>query len=142
MFALKGRNWRCVDETMPLQDGEILVDELPAELLTQTASERNEEIRMGIGRWIDEVARGNGYDNAVSCASYVSSAIPKHKTEAMAVVAWRDAVWSAAYDLLKSPPAGVSTLPQVIELLPKPEQFGWAADPIELAQTPPPLESA
>lgn len=142
MFALKGRNWRCVDKTMPLQDGEILVAELPAEFLTQTTSERNEEIRMGIGRWIDDVARGNGYDNAVSCASYVSSGMQKHKAEALAIVAWRDAVWAAAYALLGAPPAGVTTLAQVIALLPKPAAFGWIADPIELIQLPPTNPSA
>ncbi|WP_372362914.1 hypothetical protein ACCQ10_09465 [Xanthomonas sp. NCPPB 1325] len=142
MYAVKGRSYRSVNPGAQLLSGEVLHDTIPSELLIPTSSERNEEIRMGIGRWIDDVARGNGYDNAVSCASYVSSSMAKHKREAMAMVAWRDAVWAAAYALLAAPPAGVTTLVQVIALLPKPADYGWAADPIALAQLPPANPSA
>ncbi len=142
MFAVKGRSWRAVTAQMELAPGEARHSVLPAELLVPTSSERNEAIRMGIGLWIDSVAQGNGYDNAVSCASYVSSGMAKHKAEALAIVAWRDAVWAAAYALLAAPPVGVTTLPQVIALLPKPAAFGWITDPIELIELPPKNPSA
>ncbi|NJB80281.1 hypothetical protein [Xanthomonas arboricola] len=142
MYAVKGRSYRGINPGAQLLPGEVLHDTLPSDLLIPTSSERNEEIRMGIGRWIDDVARGNGYDNAVSCASYVSSGMQKNKAEALALVAWRDAVWAAAYALLAAPPVGVTTLAQVITLLPKPAAFGWVADPIELIQLPPVNPSA
>lgn len=128
MFAVKGRSWRSVSAQMELAQGETRYATLPADLLVQNDLERNEGIRMGIGVWIDSIAQGNGYDNAVSCASYASSTMAKHKAEAVSIIAWRDAVWAAAYALLAAPPAGVTTLQQVIALLPKPETFGWVKD--------------
>lgn len=97
----------------------------PEPLPLPSTQERNEAIRQGVGRWMDEEIRKNGYDNMVSCITYVSSTNPKFAHEASCAVVWRDAVWARAYELLASPPAGVTTLEQVVELLPQAKDFGW-----------------
>lgn len=130
MYAVKGRSFRIIAGTDDLAPGETLYEVLPTSALIPSEEERNESIRLGIGRWMDSVVQGNGYDNIVSCASYANSLNVKFKTEALAAIAWRDAVWSAAYTLLANPPTGVDTLDEVIALLPKATQYGWVADPV------------
>jgi hypothetical protein len=61
-----------------------------------------------------------GYDSIVSAASYAASTNAKFKAEALALIAWRDAVWAfveaAAADATAAPtldgiPAFLTTLP-------------------------------
>ncbi len=130
MYAIKGRSYRCIASAGDAQAGEQVVSDIPESFFIPTTDERNEAIRMGIGQWMDTVVKGNGYDDIVSCASYANSATPKFKTEALAAIAWRDAVWATCYTLLANPPQGVDTLEEVIPLLPKATQYGWVADQV------------
>ncbi|WP_424682905.1 hypothetical protein [Frateuria sp. YIM B11624] len=79
--------------------------------------------------WLDETARGNGYDSLFTCISYLSSSVQQYANDAAAALAWRDAVWPACYqwqqDALANPPSTIPTSQDVIAQLPKPEQFGW-----------------
>lgn len=130
MYAIKGRSYRCISDAKEAVSGEEVVAAIPASFFIPTPEERNEDIRLGIGLWMDSVVQGNGYDNIVSCASYANSATPKFKSEALAAIAWRDAVWAECYTLLANPPAGVDSLEKVIPFLPKASQYGWVADPV------------
>jgi hypothetical protein len=84
----------------------------------------------GVQAWIDATAAQNGYDNAVSCASYADSGVPRYRADAAAIIAWRDAVWVAANEWRNSLggrlPDPVPSIEAIIEQLPRPQAFGWA----------------
>lgn len=92
-------------------------------------AQRNLAIRNAVATWMDSVAQGNDYDNVVSCLTYLNSSVPKFKAEAEAMLAFRDAVYAKLVELVTDPPPGVTTLEQVMPLLPQPEEFGWVRDP-------------
>lgn len=81
--------------------------------------------------WLDTTVRANGYDSVVSCVSYRGSTEPQWDADATAAMAWRDAVWKAAFqwqqDAIANPPATFPTPQEVIAQLPQPEAFGWVA---------------
>jgi hypothetical protein len=88
-----------------------------------------EDYTGAVQSWLDRTVQANGYDNMASCVSYVNSGVDGWKADAIAAIAWRDAVWQAAYamqaDALAHPPAVVPTADQVIASLPQPSTFGW-----------------
>lgn len=58
-----------------------------------------------LANYIDSVAQGKQYGNAVSCASYFNSTNVQWKNEATTFIAWRDAVYAyaiAQYQLMES----------------------------------------
>ncbi|WP_369916547.1 hypothetical protein AB8810_11180 [Xanthomonas sp. NCPPB 3005] len=122
MYAVNGRRFRAIAAGDPLSDGETLVDELPASLLQLDPVA---ETKARIGAWLDSVVQARGYDNIVSCASYAASTNTQFQAEAVAAIAWRDAVYAMGYEILANTPAGVETPEDVMALLPQPETFGW-----------------
>ena len=74
-----------------------------------------------IERWLDETAQALGYNNLVTAVSYAASSVDLWQRQAVALAAWRDAVWQAAIALLAAPeqlPASEATL---LALLPQPD---------------------
>lgn len=69
---------------------------------------------------VDATAKARAYGGAVLLASYVSSTIPQWQAEAVAFVAWRDAVWVSAYATLAAVQGGATppTIEQFIAGLP------------------------
>jgi hypothetical protein len=122
-IPLASDGWQVEAYTTWLTEGNT-PDAAPA----MTDVERNLAIRAGLSAWLDSVVQGNGYDNVVSCASYVGSSNAKRAAEARAAIDWRDAVYDKAADLEENPPDGVETLAQVLALMPQPADFGWVAD--------------
>ncbi len=59
-----------------------------------------------IQRHVDETARSKQFRDGVTMASYASSTNPQWETEALAFIAWRDAVWAFAYAELAKVQAG------------------------------------
>lgn len=55
---------------------------------------------------VDATARERSYSSAVSCASYVASTNAAWRAEAEAFVAWRDAVYTAAFAALAAVDGG------------------------------------
>lgn len=88
-------------------------------------------LTVDVQAWLDATAQGNGYDSLASCITYVSSAVAQWKADADAAVAWRDAVWQAAFawqqDALANPPATFPTSADVIAQMPQPDTFGWVS---------------
>ncbi|WP_102945324.1 hypothetical protein [Stenotrophomonas sp. VV52] len=82
-------------------------------------------IRDAAWAWMAAVVQERGYDSIESCCSYVTSAVPRYKAEALAMVAWRDAVNQTLEQLVLNPPAGVDSWEEVRALLPQPEAFPW-----------------
>lgn len=72
---------------------------------------------------LDSLAISWGYDNIVSAASYSNSTNPQFKSESLALVNWRDEVWSFAYEILNKIESGVLSAPKSVDdfllMLPK-----------------------
>lgn len=64
---------------------------------------------------LDSVAQSWGYDSVVSAVSYANSTIAQFKAEAVALIEWRDAVWSSAYTLLANVQAGKKLAPKTVD---------------------------
>ena len=84
-----------------------------------------QQAKTAITRLLDETVQARGYDSIVSCVSYIGSSNETFAAEARAASDWRDAVYTRGYELLASPPAGVTTVAQVLDLLPRAEDYGW-----------------
>ncbi|WDI91911.1 hypothetical protein [Xanthomonas campestris] len=138
MYAVSGRSYRAINSAADAVGGEVVYSTLPAELFIPTVSERNNAIRDAAWQWMSSVPKARGYDSIESCCSYAQSSVVRYKAEALAMIAWRDAVNQRLEQLALSPPVGVSTWEQVRPLLPQPEAFAWpAAVSLPLDQIPP-----
>lgn len=73
--------------------------------------------RAAIDRHVEDVAAARGYNGAASCASYATSTNPAWAAEAARFVAWRDAVWVAAFATLAAVKAGTEAPPTVEALI-------------------------
>jgi uncharacterized membrane protein YeiH len=72
-----------------------------------------EDYSQAIQAHIETTAQLRGYGNSALLASYVASTVPAWAAEAKAFVAWRDAVWLAAYSLLGAVNVGQAEAPTV-----------------------------
>ncbi len=72
--------------------------------------------RAAIMAHVDSTAGQRGYDNAASCAGYVNSTVSAWAAEAATFVAWRDAVWLAAFETLAEVQGGAAP-PSIAELI-------------------------
>lgn len=83
-----------------------------------------QQAEMTVQALLDQVAVSWQYESMLSAATYATSTVQKFKTEALALIAWRDSVWSAAYDLLNKFEAGQKPLPssaaELIAAMPQP----------------------
>ena len=66
---------------------------------------------------VDDAAKSKGYADGVALAGYSTSTIPTWAAEALAFVAWRDAVWIYAYTELAKVQGGQRTTPTVEALV-------------------------
>lgn len=94
------------------------------------------EIEAGVDAWLDDTVRRRGYAGIVSCVSYAGDLDPDFSADGTAAKAWRSATYRRLYQLQADPPTGVSTLAEVIALLPQPQDFGWPAQPAESVEEP------
>ncbi|OYW55970.1 MAG: hypothetical protein B7Y80_03515 [Hyphomicrobium sp. 32-62-53] len=76
---------------------------------------------------IDSVAHARGYGNGAMLASYVASTVPAWAAEAQTFVAWRDAVWLAAYGRLGAVKAGEADPPAISALIGLLPPISWPA---------------
>ena len=117
--------YRAVASEADLQPGETFAATPPAPTLADAAAALTADVQA----WLDATAQGNGYDSLASCISYRGSSVAQWDADATAALAWRDAVWQAAFqwqqDAMANPPATFPTSAEVIALLPQPEAFGW-----------------
>lgn len=138
MYAVSGRSYRAINSAEDAIAGEVVHSVLPAELFIPTVKERNNAIRDAAWQWMLAVPKARGYDSIESCCSYAQSSVARYKAEALAMIAWRDAVNQRLEQLALSPPVGVTTWEQVRPLLPQPEAYAWpAAVSLPLDQVPP-----
>lgn len=118
-------SWRVAVSPADLLAGEAFSATPPAPTMADAAAALTADVQA----WLDATAQGNGYDSIASCVSYRDSAIAQWAADAAAAMAWRDAVWLAAFQWQQSastnPPATFPTSAEVIAQLPQPAAFGW-----------------
>lgn len=66
---------------------------------------------------VDAVARARLFRDGVTLASYVASTNVQWAAEAQAFVAWRDQVWTYAYQELDRVQSGARSLPSLADIL-------------------------
>ncbi len=70
----------------------------PDDIAADARAEAERAIAAAIDARIEAQARALGYNSAAHIAGYVNSTVPQWAAEAQAFVAWRDAVWLAAFE--------------------------------------------
>lgn len=85
-----------------------------------------EDYEEAIQAHVDQTARSRLFRDGVTLASYVASTNPQWAAEAVAFVAWRDAVWAHAYAELAKVQAGERAQPTVAEVLAELPVISWA----------------
>ena len=74
------------------------------------------QAEVAVQTMLDDFAKTWQYESILSAVSYAYSAIPKFKAEALALVAWRDAVWSACYTKMAAIEGGTQAMPSSIQV--------------------------
>lgn len=74
---------------------------------------------------VDDVARSRQFRDGVTLASYINSTNAQWAAEALAFVAWRDAVWAYAYTELAKVEAGQRPQPSVKDILAELPPINW-----------------
>ncbi len=91
---------------------------------TPTKSQIISTYELAAQNQLDSIAQSWGYDSLLSASSYVNSTVAQYKADALALVAWRDAVWTSAYSIENAINAGTQDLPPTttafVALLPLP----------------------
>lgn len=80
-----------------------------------------------IQQLLDRTAQARGYDHMLSLCSYAASTNARFHAEALAGMAWRDAVWAKAGEVLAQVQAGTRAVPTEAELLGLLPQISWPA---------------
>lgn len=102
-------------------EAERLGDDLPFEPLPPpppppTPEELQAAYATAISAHVDAVAGQRRYSSGVHCASYVASTNAVWAAEAAAFIAWRDAVWEAATEMLADAES-TGTVPSIEEAI-------------------------
>ncbi|PWL18813.1 hypothetical protein DKP76_07045 [Falsochrobactrum shanghaiense] len=84
--------------------------------------------RAAIQSLIDAKAQEKQYDSGATLASYINSTIPQWAAEAVAFVAWRDAVWAYALAELDKVQSGEREQPSVEAFLAELPEFEWPVE--------------
>lgn len=66
---------------------------------------------------INQAAQERGYTDALHCATYANSTILAWQAEGLAFVAWRDAVWLTAIEIMQACQQGERDVPLPGELM-------------------------
>lgn len=80
-----------------------------------------DDYQKAVEGWLDETVQSHHYKSIESVCTYTASTNAKWRADAIACVAWRDAVWAACYQLLDDVQAGriaAPSIPAFIAMLP------------------------
>lgn len=95
-----------------------------SEFVPNPADVRN-GLESGVQQYMDTTVQTRGYDNILSCCSYISSSVAQFASEGQAAVAWRDAVWNTCFSILDDAFAGLRPVPTLDELIAELPAIGW-----------------
>ena len=96
-----------------------------------TAQDIINQYDTAIENWLDSTVQQRNYKNVESCISYEGDNNPKYAREALAVKAWRSAVYTQAEVLIAQYIGGdISAVPPIEEIIAELPQLDWN-DPVE-----------
>ncbi|MDI7923415.1 hypothetical protein [Ferirhizobium litorale] len=75
---------------------------------------------------VDATAQSQQFNDGVTLASYVASTNPLWASQALAFVAWRDAVWAYVYAEMAKVLAGQRTQPTTAEIIAELPAISWS----------------
>ena len=81
----------------------------------KTKEELIAEYESAVQSTLDAYAISMRYESMLSMSTYVNSTNAQFKSEAVAAVAWRDAVWASAYISLAAIESGAQAMPTSVE---------------------------
>lgn len=84
-----------------------------------------DDYTLALQEHIEAVARARGYDGALALASYKDSTQAGWAAEASVFIAWRDAVWLAAYATMAAVQGGQQAAPTIEGLIGGLPQVVW-----------------
>lgn len=87
--------------------------------------EHHRMLRRQAWEWMASHIQSRGYDSIESCCSYINSSVQRFAQEAVAMVAWRDAVSLALQRMAIERTDEAQTWQKMRMLLPQPEAFEW-----------------
>ena len=92
-----------------------------AEVQAEAVAAYKRRVTRAIDRHVEDQARALRYNSAAHLAGYTTSTVTEWQAEAQAFVAWRDACWMAALDMLAAAQQGgpVPTVAEAIAALPE-----------------------
>lgn len=91
----------------------------------QIAGPHLTDYRRAIQGHLDQTARTRSYDNGYTIATYAVSSVPAWEAEALAFIAWRDAVWVYAFAELAKVEQGLRTPPSVEDFISELPAMEW-----------------
>lgn len=86
-----------------------------------------DDYRAAIQKMLDDKVSERRYYDILNACSYANSTNPTFKAEALACVAWRDAVWAKAYEALDLVQSGAALQPTIPGLLAMMPALTWPA---------------
>lgn len=89
----------------------------PEDRAAETQAATRAQIAAAIDAHVEAQARALGYNSATACAGYRDSTVPAWAAEAQSFIAWRDAVWMAAFALQSEASATGAPVPDADAVL-------------------------
>lgn len=74
---------------------------------------------------VDSMAKAKQFNDGITLASYANSTVAAWAAQATAFIAWRDQVWTYAYEELAKVQAKTRTAPTVVEFLAELPHMTW-----------------
>ena len=105
-----GQGWRAVNSPDDVTGDETFSETQPLPP-TPSQAEIVSTYEVAVQASLDAVAASWQYESILSATSYANSTVPKFKSEALALIAWRDQVWAACYSAMADIEAGNMQLP-------------------------------
>jgi hypothetical protein len=89
-----------------------ITDNEAASLVQQSTPEQiTAAVQAAVQAHLDALAVSWNYISILSAASYAASTVPQFQAEALALIAWRDAVWVDCYTKQAAIQAGTQPIP-------------------------------
>ncbi|MBX9751163.1 MAG: hypothetical protein K5Q68_16355 [Roseococcus sp.] len=95
-------------------------------VLGRTPAPTLADYEAAIAEHVEAVARSRSYSSAASCAGYINSTVPAWAAEAAAFLAWRDAVYMAAFGTMAEVQQGAPA-PRIRDLIAGLPEMEWPA---------------
>jgi|GEM_PF-2029033 len=121
-------SYRMVDDEAQLEPNEVFRQTLP-EPPPPSFADYVARYTPLLQDWLESVARSNAYDSVLSCVSYKDSGVAQFAGDAVAMIAWRDALWKWASEWQAGfngqLPEKLPTLEELKAMAPQPADSGW-----------------